>query len=235
MPSFQLYQVREEFNIKDLEDKNVLSQIEAKDEDPRTLKEFIKSGKKSHRNLIFDPLDEIDAVIMRFDEKLDFQDKQFLWVNSEKLIIKHKNLLLIGKTSKKIEKLIQIYLHDYAKSKPIFFKDKQLWQIWKKLISITSNNLEYKLHRIIIKNTYLEAEKVSELNIHAKNVGNLAIIREIVDQAEKINAITIKVNGLYSKNKMITIRIDKNGSILFYGKHETSIIQDFLSIFIKAF
>ena len=164
MPSFQLYEVKEVFKIKDLKDKDVLNQLSVRKEDPQSLKKFIDSGKKSHRNLSFSPLNDSDAAIMRFDEKLNFQDKQHLWVNFEKLIIKHERLLLIGKTDKKIEKLIQVYLRDSANSKPVFFNDKQLWQIWGKFNSKSSNNLEFKLHRIILKNTFIDADKISELN-----------------------------------------------------------------------
>ncbi|HEC38171.1 hypothetical protein LCGC14_1022020 [marine sediment metagenome] len=234
MPSFQIYEIKKDFKIEDLKDKDVLNQIDVRDEDPQTLKKFIVSGKKNYRDLSFSPLNNIDAAIMKFDEKINFQDKQSLWVNFEKLIIKQGHLLLIGKTEKKIEKLIQIYLRDIASSKPVIFKDKQLWQIWRKLNSNSTDNLEFKLHRVILKNTFIDADKISELNIHANNVGSLGIIGDLIKQSERINAMTIKIKGFYSGNRWTTVRIDKSGSMLIYGKHESNIIIEFLDLLIQS-
>ena len=234
MPSYQLFEIKKEFNIEVLQKEDILNQINANQNDPQTLKLFVESAKKAHRNLSFN-LTKKNILKMNFDEYRQFQDKQTLWINLEKLILKHQNLLLVGKTDKKMEKVIQLFLRDLADTKPLFFKDKQLWQIWKGMSTKAAiDNLEMKLHRLIIKNTFIEADKIKELNLHSNDISNLGIVGDIVKQSERIKAITIKIKGFYSDNKWTTVRIDKNGSVLLYGKHEPDIIVKFLDLFIQS-
>lgn len=235
MPSFQLFEVKEQFNIQQLEQEDLLTKVKARNDDSQNLKNFIENSKKKHRNLTFSKDKKGNIIKMNFDEYRQFQDKQTIWINLEKLIIKHNQLLLIGKTGGKIERLVQLYLRDIADSKPIVFNDKQLWQIWKKIVSkAVQEDLETKLHRLIMKNTFIEADKFNELNLHSNDLSNLGIITELVKQAERINAITIKIRGFYADKKWMTIRIDKNGSLLIYGKHNTNIIVKFLELFIQS-
>lgn len=234
MPSYQLYEIKEDFNLKILQEKDMLNEVSANKADPQTLKTFIESTKKTHRNLSFN-LKQNNILNMKFDEYKLFQDNQSIWIRLEKLIFKHQHLLLVGKSDKKMEKVIQVFLRDLAGTKPLFFKNKQLWQFWKKIFAnATSDNLEMILHRLIIKNTYIEADKIKELNIHSKDINNLGVINELVRQSERIKAITIKIRGFYSDNKWTTVRIDKNGSILIYGKHEPGAVIKLLNLFIQA-
>ena len=134
-----------------------------------------------------------------------------------------------------MEKVVQLFLRDLADTRPLFFKDKQLWQFWKKIYAnVATDNLEMILHRLIIKNTYIEADKIKELNIHSNDISSLGVINEMVRQSERIKAITIKIRGFYSENKWTTVRIDKNGSILIYGRHEPGVVMKLLKLFIQA-
>ncbi len=235
MPSYQLFEIDEKYKIANLQNEDILNEVEANKDDPQTLKTFIKSVKKSYRNLNFTPLKQDSAIKMAVEEYNQFQDKQTLWINREKMIIKQNNLLLIGKTDKKIERLFQVYLRDSANLRPVIFKDKYLWQIWKNMKSFAMNsNLDIKLHRLILKKTFIEADKIEEMNIHSNDVNELGLTSELIKQTEKVKTITIKIQGLYNHKKWITVRIDKNGSILIYGRHELDEIFEFLKIFVQS-
>lgn len=234
IPSFQLLEINEKYALNNLKDEDVLSKAKVNKDDPQTLKLFVESAKKSYRNLSFEPIQQKSVIKMKVEEYKKFQDKQTLWINHEKLILKYNQLLLVGKAEKKIEHLLQVYLRDIADSKSIIFNEKQLWQVWKKLLSIKNSGLTLKIHRLILKRTYIEADKINELNIHANDVNELGIITELIKQSEQVKAITIKIKGFYQENKWITIRIDKNGSILIYGKHKPNIILKFLQLLSQA-
>ena len=90
--------------------------------------------------------------------------------------------------------------------------------------------MEAKLHRLIIKRTFIDADKITELNINAPDVGDLGITSELIKQAERIQAITVKIKGFYENNKWVTFKLDKNGSILFYGKHNFDILLEILNL-----
>jgi hypothetical protein len=235
MPSYQLFEIDENFKITNLQNEDVLNEIKANKDDPQTLKTFINSAKKSYRNLNFKPLKQDSAIQMVVEEYTQFQDKQTLWINREKMIIKQNTLLLIGKTDRKIERIIQIYLRDSANVRPVIFKDKYLWQIWKNLKSYAMNySLDIKLHRLILKKTYINADKIKEMNIHANDVNELGLISDLLKQTEQVKTITVKIRGFYNLKKWITVRIDKNGSILIYGKHDLEEIIEFLKIIVQS-
>lgn len=233
IPSFQLFEIQENYSLGKLKEEDVLRQVKANKDDSQSLKTFIESSKNMYKNLSFEPITQKSVIKMIVDEYTQFQDKQTLWINRERMIIKHNNLLMIGKSERKIERLLQIYLRDSADAKPVIFKDKQLWQIWKSM-KLVSNNLEMNLHRLILKKTYIEADKINELNIHAKDVDDLGFVGDLVKLAEQVRAITVRIKGFYSENKWTTIRLDKNGSILIYGKHNSDIIIEFLKLFVKS-
>jgi len=232
MVSYQLFKINEKFNLKRLQEVDILKTAKVSKDDPQTLKTQLESLKKSYRNLNFKPLKYDYAIKMSMDEHIQFQDNQTLWIKREKDIIKHNQILLVGKADKKIERLLMIYLRDIADLTPIVFQKNYLWTMWKNIKKIKKNDV--KLHRVILKRTFIEADKINEINIHANDVGELGVIEDIVKQAEQVFAITIKVLGYYKENKWVTFRIDKNGSILIYGKHDTRIISEFLDLFVQT-
>lgn len=232
MPSFQLFEINEEYSLKNLEKTDILETVKIKKNDPKTLESFLNSAKESYRNLRIQPTQKEYAVKIIMDEHTQFQDKQTLWINREKLIIKHKRFLLIGKAERKIEKILMIYLRDPADLKPVIFSDKYLWNIWKNMKKIQNENI--KLHRVILKNTFIDADRIKELNIHANDINELSSVENIVKEAERIIVITVKVLGYYPKNKWLTIRIDRNGSFLVYGKHDIEIISKFMNLFTQS-
>ncbi|MHA1130957.1 MAG: hypothetical protein ACTSQQ_09125, partial [Candidatus Helarchaeota archaeon] len=213
---------------------DVLQQTEARNDDPQTVQTLLKSIKKNYRNLEFKPIQNKFAIQMSVDEFTKFNDNQELWINQEKLILKRGKLLLIGKTDKRIERIMGLFLRDIADTKPITFQNKKLWQIWGRLKKIArEKDLEVKLHRLILKKTYFETDDFNELNIHANDVSILGITSSLVNQAEKIMALTIKIHGILER-KWITFRLDKNGSILIYGKHELDTIAQLLDLFVRS-
>jgi len=230
--SFQLFKINEKFNLKRLQDEDIIKTAKVSKDDPQTLRVLLDSLKKSYRNLSFKPLKYDFSMKMSMDEYVQFQDNQTLWVKREKDIIKHNQFLLVGKAEKKIEKLLMIYLRDIADLTPVVFQRKQLWNMWKNLKKLKKENV--KLHRVILKRTYIDADKINEINIHANDVGELVVIENIVRQAEQVFAITVKVLGYYKENKWVTVRIDKNGSVLVYGKHDANIISEFLDLFVQS-
>ena len=133
MVSFQLFKINEKFNLKRLQDEDIIKTAKVSKDDPQTLRVLLDSLKKSYRNLNFKPLKYDFAMKMSMDEYVQFQDNQTLWVKREKDIIKHNQFLLVGKAEKKIEKLLMIYLRDIADLTPVVFQRKQLWNMWKNL------------------------------------------------------------------------------------------------------
>lgn len=235
MPSFQLFEINENFSLEKMQNEDILNKAKTNEDDPQTLKTFLESAKKHYKNLSFEKINQRSAIKMIVDEYMQFQDDQSLWITREKMIIKYNQLLLIGKAEKKIERLLQIYLRDSASSKLLFFTEKQLWQIWKKMrVLANSKNLEIKLHRLILKRTYIDSDKINELNVHANDVSELGIIEDIVRLSDQVKAITIKIKGFYEKNKWFTIRIDKNGSLLIYGNHDSDKIIEFLKLLVES-
>ncbi len=232
MASYQLFKINENFNLKKLQEEDIIKTAKVNKDDPQTMKTLLDSLKKSYRNLYFEPLKYDFAIKMSMDEHLQFQDKQTLWIKREKNIIKHNQLLLVGKADRKIEKLIMIYLRDLADLSPIVFQKKQLWVLWKNIKKL--KNADVKLHRVILKKTFLEADKINEINIHANDLGELGVLEDIIKQTEQVFAITVKIIGYYKESKWVTIRIDKNGSILIYGKHDINIISEFLDLFARS-
>lgn len=235
IPSFQLFEINQNYSLDKIKNEDILHKVKTRDDDSQILKKFLESSKKHYKNFSFNETDHKNTFKIKVDEYRQFNDKQSLWITLEKLIIKYNQLLLIGKAEKKIERLLQIYLRDSADSKPVYFTDKQLWKIWKKLNNvIASNNLEIKLHRLILKKSYFESDKIDELNIHAEDVSQIGVIEDFIRKSEQIKAITLKIRGFYDENKWFTIRIDKNGSLLIYGNHPPEIIEKFLKLFIKS-
>lgn len=231
MPSFKLFRIDESYDIFNMVKEDILKKIQVNKEDPLTEKKLVESLKKTHRNLSFSSEKKKNIIKMEFDEYIKLRDEQNIWIRLEKHIIKNNQVLLVGKTEKKIEMLFQLYLRKYADSRPIVFSDKHLWQVWLNIKSEAEKRLmESKLHRLIIKRTFINADKITELNINAPDVGDLGITSELIKQAEKIQAITVKIKGLYENSKWVTFKLDKSGSIMFYGKHSFDILLEILNL-----
>ena len=92
----------------------------------------------------------------------------------------------------------------------------------------TENGLEISLHRIILSKTYLNSERVNEINIQAIDIADISSLKGIINQAEIIKVITVKIFGLTKDSKVVTTRIDRNGSLMIYGNHKNETILDLL-------
>jgi hypothetical protein len=228
MASYQLFTIRENTSLDTFFQSSVLENTKTDDDDPRTLKTFVDYSKNHHRNIVFTTIKRDMITKLNLEQKmfLDSNDQE-VWLDQEKLIIRVTNHLLIGKTRNKFEKLLGYYLRDKAEAAPAEFSNKFLWQLWNSLSRNSTNlGLKLRLHRVIMYKTLFESDNIKEINLQANNISDLLIIKDLVKHAEKINVITIKIQGLFENSKWITIRIDRKGSFLVYGKHPPEILLD---------
>lgn len=221
MPSFKLLKIQETFSLEDIYGKNIENVVPRID-DPQTTKLFLENARKTHKDLHFESIGETDIVKLKFEELNQFNDNQAIWLHREKAMIKFHDYLMIGKSSQKVERIVQLYLRNRVEIKSLRFTKKHLWRLWLSLRrNVREMGLEIYLHRIILINTYLNSDHLKEINLHAMDVSDLRSIKDIIVQAEIIKVITIKVFGLTRDNKVVTIRIDRNGSLMIYGNHKS--------------
>ncbi len=233
MPAYQLYEINSNYKITNLINTKFSKENIIRSSDPETTKIFVESHLDNYRNISFKPTNLANSLKILYKEFLQFSDQQSIWLSYEKSIIRHENLLLIEKANKKLERLIGLYLRDEGGAKSIIFDKKKLWSIWKNLRKQEEKfNIYLKLHRLILKNGFLGADKYSELNVHSNNLEEMGILNEMVKYSEKIKTLTIKIRGFKDddKNKWVTFRIDTSGSVLLYGKHENEILVKFLQL-----
>ena len=234
MPSYKIYKIDKNLTLDQVKDPELLSKIQANDSDPTTVSKFIESAKKSYKNLSFEPLTKEVLLKIKLEEKIQFQEDQVLWVTREKMIFKIGEYLFIGKYEKKFERLMAIFLRNSVKIKPIEFSNKYLWKIWKFLRKESINSgLQIKLHRVILKNTFLNSDKVKEINIHANDLYELEILESLIEDAERMIAFTYKIKG-FEEGKWLTARIDKKGSFLIYGNHNQNVLLKFFELLVQV-
>jgi hypothetical protein len=215
MPSFKIYVIREDYHLSDVVKKDLLK-TKARDDDPDTFNTLLQDLETNHKNLTLSEIRKDEILKMNVIQKISFENDQTVWVGVEKHLIRYGKILLIGKTADKLEKLVWASLRDEANIAEFIFKDKQLWGIWKELRKLaTDGGFGCKLHRIILHGTEQNPvaffdDSVIELNIQSKNLADIRKLDELVSGCEKVQAITIKVNGI-GKDLTDTVRFKHLG------------------------
>ena len=170
-----------------------------------------------------------ERLVISYQHRLIF-GKQDVWISESLDILRKDDLLLIQKTVSKSDFLIEKQLSESLVQ--IIFKEKQLLKLWRKMKKqANQNGHSIKLHRIIINKTFLNADEIKELNIHAKDVSEIDIFGELTKLAGKIRVITVKIGGIAKDNKPFTVRIGQN-SIQIYGNHTPESILKFVNYLI---
>jgi hypothetical protein len=232
MASYQIYVVNDQFNLKSVQNSDILNNVKPEEGDPNTVKLFLDSAKKAHRNLQFESLDGDSSIMMKVEEQVEFTDKQTIWFKREKVITQIGHYLIVGKTEKRFEKVIQLYLRGEAGVKPLEFTTKKLWDTFGTIKkNAEKSGLEIRLYRVILKNTFIESDKISELNIQANNIQDLSAIKEIIKQADKIRVLTVQIRGITKdEKKWFTVRLDHRGSLQLYGTYSPKTLQKVLEL-----
>lgn len=227
MPSYQIYKMEKETSLIPKDLAKILEEIKIDESDSEVLKQKIQNLIKRHKNVNLETIKKENIFKIEFDYELELAGEQKVWIPQKLLLMKSKNYLLIGKSEGNLRHLIEYYFRDSIKITHVFFKDKELWKIWKQLKkSSEREGIPYLLHRIILEKTYLDSCPITEINIHTKNVEDIDRIFDLITDAKRVKVITVKLQLPFEeKKKWITLRIDHKGAILIYGNQPDNILM----------
>ncbi len=233
MPSYKLYRIKPDFNIKTYISNNWIEDAVL----PKGLSENIKRKfNQIKKNIQKSSVSQDDSLKLGYKAKLNCEHKlvfgsQEIWIPKSIEIIKNEDLLLIQKLSSNINMVIERSLD--INIVPISFPEKDLLGLWRKLKkSVENDGKHISLHRLIIEKTFLESDEINELNISTSDVSQLGYFKDLTSNAKKIKVITIRIKGLAESKKVFTVRIARN-QMQIYGTHPTSTIIKFLEYFQK--
>ncbi len=200
-----------------------------KESDPEKMKLKLNHIQKDHKNFTIQSTDWKKCINVKFEINPHLQNNPDVWIPQKINLIKEKNYFLVGKTSTGLHDMIALYLRRKGTLKKVSFINKTLWKLFQKIKTYSSEKIsEIILHRIILKNSFIESSKINELNIQTKNVEDVDGLGDMINICSEIKAITIRFYFFDDKSH-ITIRIDKSGHVLIYGnppiKHQEWVIQ----------
>lgn len=227
MPSYQIYKMEKEISLVPNDFVKILEEIKIDENDSEVLKQKIQNLINRHKNVNLETIKKENILKINFDYELELAGEQKVWIPQKLLLMKSKNYLLIGKSEGNLRHLIEYYFRDSIKITRVFFKDKELWKIWRLLKkSSERKGISYLLHRIILEKTFLDSSPIAEINIHSKNVEDIDRLSDLITNAKRIKVITVKLQlSFEEKKKWITLRIDHKGNILIYGKQPENILM----------
>ena len=227
MPSYQIYKMENEVSLVPNNFVHILEEVRIDESDSEVLKQKIQNLINRHKNIHLETIKKENILKIKFDYELELAGEQKVWIPQKFLMMKSKNYLLIGKSEGNLRHLIEYYFRDLIRITRVFFKNKELWKVWKLLKdSSDKEGISYLLHRIILEKTYLDSSMITEINIHSKNVEDIDRLSDLITNAKRIKVITVKLQLLYEeKKKWITLRIDHKGNILIYGRQPENILM----------
>jgi len=167
--------------------------------------------------------------------------EESIWINSQNSIVyfPHPGLIILQQPTSVFERLFRLTLHYSLKNRPRSpFENKTIIQVIKAFKNeFKKINGEMIINRTILRNVFFGKENYQELNIKQKEIG-LNFLSELSQQAKNWHAFTIRVSyPLEHGEDNYSLRIDRHGNALLYGKHmddRAKIVADILSSVVRS-
>lgn len=233
MPSYQIVKISKtgsNLNIDDLIQTNKIFSKLNSSLTSESLKLKLQHVKKNHRNLVIKKSDWEKCKILEYENNPNLPNYPDVWISQKLNLLLFNPFFFIGKSSSYLDEMIAKYISLNGKAEKILLNRKKLWTFYKRLRPESIKKcIKIEIHRIILRNTFLDSSKINELNIQAKNVADVDQINELIKESQEIKAITLRF--YFNQKDYITIRIDKSANVLIYGNPSTELIENILNSF----